>query len=339
MTTRFSGDVGYRGIVKLNDVILLATSGNFTINHEPIFSTGVWGAGYANAAENVAYANNYLGVSGSIGFELTKGGGIGALNTFAFTNRGAAAGTPILIYPNGEYGLNSFAWCSGFSLETSQDSIVTGSSDFTSYIREDELGNISGITTGINSNSTTGASLGVLPMSFNDLYPYWASKVYVSWDSVANAGLDLNSENTDGSLKDIVEWSSSYSSSIEVLKCCDGQIEDPNYGKSIVDGQDAPLAPDYILLGPMTGECSFTVFRLKDGFYPEIFHSARGAKFMFAPSSDLGVYDEMEIAKMVVNSADTQIQTGATYVQASYNFTAIGDGAGAPVQLNVASRS
>ena len=83
------------------------------------------GAGYANAAENVAYANNYLGVSGSIGFELTKGDGIGALNTFAFTN-GAAAGI-VLIYPNGEYGLNSFAWCSGFSLETSQDSIVTGS--------------------------------------------------------------------------------------------------------------------------------------------------------------------------------------------------------------------
>ena len=80
--TLFSGDTGYRGIVTLGGikggtganapVILLATSGQVNINHEPIFSQGVWGAGYMNAAEQVAYANNYLRLEGSFAFQLSK---------------------------------------------------------------------------------------------------------------------------------------------------------------------------------------------------------------------------------------------------------------------------
>lgn len=329
MSTIFSGDVGYRGIVKLDNVILLATSGSFTIAHDPIFSTGVWGAGYQNAAENIAYANNYLNVNGSFGFELTKGDGMAALNKFAFTNRGAPGGTQIMVYPNGEQGLNSFGWCSSFSLNAATDAILEGSSDFTSYIKDFDA-----ISTGTNSNTPLGQSDGVLPMNFNDLYPYWATKIDVTWDSDANQSLNLNNEDNDGTLRDVVDWSASYSSSIEVLKCCDGQPSgDSLYGKALEDGQGAPLAPDYIMIGPMSGECNFTIFRLKDGFYPEIFHSARGADFLFAPSSDLNKFDKLRIPKMVINNADTQIQTGATYVQASYSFTAIGDGSGSPVEL------
>ena len=101
MSTKFSGDVGYRGIVKLDGTQLLATSGQVSINHDPIFSQGVWGAGYQNAAEQVAYANNYLRLEGSFGFQLTKGDGIKAVNNFAFTNRGNPSGTSIWIKPNG----------------------------------------------------------------------------------------------------------------------------------------------------------------------------------------------------------------------------------------------
>ena len=88
---QFNHETGFHGVVKIGTEVLgesttadsiindpslatiLATSGSCSIEHQPIISQGVWGAGWYNAAEQVAYSNNVLKMSGSVGYELIKG--------------------------------------------------------------------------------------------------------------------------------------------------------------------------------------------------------------------------------------------------------------------------
>lgn len=315
MGTLFSGDVGYRGIVKLNGVILLATGGQISISHDPIFSSGVWGAGYQNAAEQVAYADNYLRLEGSFDFQLTKGDGVTAVNTFAFTNRGNPTGTSIVILPNGEQGFSGKGWCSSFGFSASEGDVVTCNAGFSSFI-DTTLGNT--ITTGTSSNSATGASGGQLPFAYNDLFPYWATTVY-------KQTVQLN---------DITAWSCDYSSEIVPLKCC-GKNSVTGYGSAQLDTNGAPLGPDYILIGSMTAQGNYTVFRLQGDFEPAKYHTGGKLEFKMAPSSAPNTpAATVTIPKAINNSGSTSIQTGSSYITAEFSFTAIGDGTNPPISLS-----
>jgi hypothetical protein len=79
MGLKFSHAVGYRGICAIGNSIppgpdgditwtepsistmttVLCTGGNINLTQDPIMGSGVWGAGYQNAAP-IAYAWNYL---------------------------------------------------------------------------------------------------------------------------------------------------------------------------------------------------------------------------------------------------------------------------------------
>ena len=59
MAVTFTYDVGYMGVVKVAQKTILATSGSVQVEQTPIFSSGVWGAGWYNAAQQVAYAPHY----------------------------------------------------------------------------------------------------------------------------------------------------------------------------------------------------------------------------------------------------------------------------------------
>lgn len=315
MATLFVGDVGYRGIVKLNNVILLATGGQITISHDPIFSSGVWGAGYQNAAENVAYADNYLRLEGSFDFQLTKGSGVTAVKTFAFTNRGNPAGTPITILPNGEHGFTGVGWCSSFGFSASEGDVVTCNAGFSSFI-DSTVDNK--ILTGTSSNSATGASGGTLPFAYNDLFPYWATQV----------------TKESSTLNDITAWSCDYSSEIVPLKCC-GTNSGAGYGVAQKDSAGAPLGPDYILIGSMTAQGNYTVFRLQGDFEPSKYHAGGEIKFAMAPSSAPSTpAATVTIPKAINNSGSSSIQTGSSYITAEFSFTAIGDGANPPISIS-----
>lgn len=312
MATTFSGDVGYRGIVKLNDVILLATGGNINLAHNPIFSSGVWGAGYQNASDQVAYADNYLQLDGSIACEMTAGEGFNAVKAFAFTNRGVAAGTKLAILPNGESGFSGFGWCTSLSFSSSQDAILTADMNWSSYV--DGTNNV--ITTGASTNSELGASEGKLPMAYNGLYPYWANKLF---------GEDGITEITD-----IMNWTASYSSSVEFLKCCGS-------GQALKDSAGAPLAPDYIVLGSMTAEGSYTVFKLEGDFDPEAYHAQTQLKIEVdtpASTAETSHKHVIFLPKIVKSSGGTAIQSGSGFITADFSFSAVGDGKNPPLALD-----
>lgn len=319
MATTFTPDVGYRGVVMLNDVIMLATSGQFSQAHQFIPSSGVWGAGYWNAAEVVAYANDIIRIEGSFGCELTAGQVFDSVKLFAFTNRGSTSGTSIKIFPNGEKGFSGVGWCSQLSFSCGQNQILTSEMSFQSYL--DGVNNT--ITTGSTTNSKTGASNGELPMAYNGLYPYWMTELY-SDDSLANA------------IADVIDWQTSYSSSLEMLKCCGMQ------GTPYADSNNQPLAPDYIGIGPMSADASLTVFKLQGDFAPESFHSQKALYITIdSPAGETGSGEEHSDAWhkiclpiVVCNQNSSQIQTGAGWVTASFSYTAIGDGAKPPMGLD-----
>ena len=365
--TLFSGDAGYRGIVTLggikdgtgasSPVILLATSGQVNINHEPIFSQGVWGAGYMNAAEQVAYANNYLRLEGSFAFQLSKMIGQGdtfkdgdyvtkdknvrdcvsAINDFAFVNRGNPEGTFIQILPNGEQGFQGVGWCSSLSFNCSEGDVVNCDSNFQSYIdgmSEDE-GVKNRIITGQSTNSKLGASGGNLPLAPNGLFPYWATQVFTG----EAGGLATEAIKQ---LPDITSWSASYNSQIVPLKCCRQPNDLPSvpgkeeYGYAAEDGEGAPLGPDYILIGTMNADGNYTVFRLRGDFAPEAYHQDRSLRFQIAPSfapnsDDIGIY----IPTAVNQSGSTSIQSGSQYITAEFSFSAVGNGKNPPLALYV----
>lgn len=313
MATFFSGNAGYRGLVSLNDAILLATAGQINMAHNPINSSGVWGAGYQNAAEIVAYADNYLQLDGNMGCELTAGAAFAAIKLFAFTNRGAAAGTPLSIFPEGEHGFTGVAWGTSLSFSCATDAVLTADMNWASYISEDNV-----IIPGDNSNSELGASGGELPMAYNGLYPYWACNCYGGAD-----GGTL--------LKDIINWSASYNSSIEFLKCC-------GKGTAMQDDNPfpAPLSPDYLILGAMSADGSYTVFAIKDEFDPNSFHKQNSFAFEVASPAepDPTAAHTIFFPKIVKSQGGTSVQTGSSYITCDFSFTGIGDGKNPPMALD-----
>ena len=148
-------------------------------------------------------------------------------------------------------------------------------------------------------------------MAFNGLYPYWANEIFA-----------------DGKeLSDIMNWSASYSSNIEFLKCC-------GKGSAYQSTNGAPLAPDYIVLGSMTAEGSYTVFKLQGDFDPEAYHQQTSLKFIVKSPAEQDNPHTIYLPKIKKSSGSTQIQTGSSFIAADFNFSAIGDGKNPPLALD-----
>ena len=321
MATRFTHSVGYRGQVKLDGTILLATSGQFTQNHQPIVSQGVWGAGYYNAAQTVAYSNDIVRIEGSIGCEYTAGQGISKVKLFAFDNRGAANGTHVEIYPDGENGFDGQkAWCTSLSFSMAQNQNLSGDMNFSSYVGSGNRIIANGEPT---KNLKLGPSAGALPMGVNDLFPYWNSKVFIV--DLGNSANGQGANNSGNAADNIMSWSANYNSSIEMLTCI-GQGEEKDTG-------GAPLAPDYLGLGPMDAQCQLEIFQLGNNFDPEMFHHQLGFTFNIEAGGKNKDPHTIKVPRAVCQNTSGNITTGAGWVSASFPYIAIGDGAQPPLGL------
>lgn len=296
MAWAFSNSVGYRGYASIDGTALLATGGNINLTQDPLTSQGVWGATPAAAAQVVAWAYNYLRLEGSISYDLTKGAVYTAINTFAFSGR--ENGANIVMKPDGGNGYEGTGYCSGATFSCSEGQIVTGDINFIGDADgenaitaegEDEAGNGgSQYGTIFGSNAGTVAGEGAV-------IAYWATKVN---------GVD-----------DAISWNCSYNADIQLLKCCSG-------------ASNAPIGADYVLLGDMSGDGSFTVFTLKGDFDSSSYH---GVKTDF--DITVGSAGTIKIPYAIINSGSTAIQTGASYITADFNFTAVGDGTNGPISL------
>lgn len=357
--TQFNGNTGYRGVVKIQKlsstrtaarpaagdmVAMLATSGPFNISHQPIYTTGVWGAGYMNAAEKVAYANDIARLDGSVGIEYTAGDVFEAIRGMCFEYRGNKYGTFIQILPNGKNGFEGKAWATSLSFSASQGTIVTGDFNWTSYLDESNgtnqilteqpsdsafINSKYGALSAAADGSTQPADANI-PFVYNGVYPYW--------------GTDIQTASVGGNdwalVPDVISWSANYDSSIEQLKCCGMQTG--TYVDNVT-GSKAPLAPDYLGIGQMNSACQMEIFRLKGDFSDDSFHQRQSLRFImhtpqdggYTPGSPLsGAHTYIVTFPIAVkNQGSSNITTGASWITASYSFDGVGDFKNPPLNL------
>ena len=315
MAFQFSHAVGYRGYGKVytpsytNGTYLLTTGGQISLNQDPIFSSGVWGAGYKNAAAQIAWAYNYLRMEGSLSFELSYGDAWSTLKEFAFSDR-TSSSNQVELRPDGNNGFKGTAYCSSLSFNCSEGSAVSGDINF-----QGDAGGLNTISaTGVPNTTDLGAGgAGAYAIlgGYGKLIPYWATGV--------------------SSIDDCISWNCSYNSDIQLLKCCTGSATSPE-------------GADYILLGDMSGDGSYTIFTLKGDFTPYKYHQQKDLTIFIKHPPEESTGDTLEVAsgtaqheikipKALVSSGSTSMQTGATYIQADFNFTALGDGTNPPISM------
>lgn len=363
MAVQFTYDIGYMGVVKIGEneqvnasdmsglqsaTAVLATGGNINVEQTPIFSSGVWGAGWYNAAEQVAYAPNFITLSGSVSFELTSGSAFDKLQAFGFSDRANPSGFAFYILPNGTAGYAGNAWCESMSFSASQDAIVTGDFGFKSGnvtncinapgaivdgtgvsgdVESWQTGKDyteSGIKLGASGgNLFGGADTGGTLTNFLDVFPFWASGV-----AVDSASLNATEENIeppeepDTLLPDVMDWNASYSSELVLSKLCTNLT-------SIKESQEA----DYAAIGTMTADGSFTIFAVSKQLDPQKIRNCRSCKIQMGPASDPGTKSALKFGAIIFQSGSTDIQTGSSFVQSSFNFSALGDGKSPVMEL------
>lgn len=310
----FSHAVGYRGLASIKPhgdeekTTLLCTGGNINLTQDPIMSGGVWGAGYANAAP-IAYAFNYLSLEGSMNFEWVEGIWE-SVKKFAISDRTAQHHVELL--PDGLNGFKGNGWCSSLSFDASESAALTGSMNFKGDPSDEEGGVVAGST----DYTSKGAGTPTDPQHLlvgNTLIAYWQTTVRESSDvSFDQTGASVGSWRD---MKDIINWSCSYNSDLQVLKCCNYQ-------------DTAPIAPDYILCGEMSGEGSYTIFKIQNNFSPSSYHNVRALQFQ------IGASHLVTIPSVLISSGSTAMATGASYITCDYSFTAIGDGVNSIIKMD-----
>lgn len=348
---QFNHETGFHGVVKIgtqgfdsaeeakntsnysNLATILATSGSCAIAHDPIISQGIWGAGWYNAAEQVAYSNNVLKMTGSVGYELIVGNVFDALLSFGFENRAADYGHGIVILPDGKHGFMGPGWCSQVDMSASTDSNVTGNISYSSAIlsrAESEIGNNfitsdnkigadeakygvgfhPGLTTpGTPPYSDANPPAAASGNEFLGMFPFWASNVYSGTNETA--------------LPNVQDWNASYSSSVEFMTLCSGYTE-----------FDGPITPDYIMVGSMQGSGSLTYVGLSSQVSVDKIYEQKSYGIIVRPNSYLNdetKWGRILLPSVIYNNVNIQTTTGSQLVTASVDFTALGDGSKPPM--------
>lgn len=315
-----SYDVGYRGVAKLgsdssNCSMMLCTGGNISVSQDPIMSGGVWGAGEMNISP-IAYAWNYLTLDASITVEITTA-------TSYWENFYGGGEKYLVLYPEGTGGFAGSAYVTTTSVEASEGSAITGTKNLKSTGGGLSGGKAWSQLTADEKNYGLGGKPSHLAGA--TLVPYWRT-------TVRNNVTSKSSSSVDGSsVGSIISWSASSNRDVQFLKCCTLETQ-------------SPLNADYVVMGEITGDCSYTLFGLS-GMDGQSFHNEhRNLVFMFNRGAQKGTtaapqyssntnysrqyetsYAGVFVPIAIRNSGSTSMTTGANYITSEFSYTAIGD--------------
>ena len=332
---KFSYDIGYAGSVKISSQPILATGGSLSVQYTPLYTSGVWGAGWFNTSQKIAYAPNYVTLSSSVNYQLTKGI-TQLLSNWAFYKRNEDA--PYEILPNGTAGYSGNAYCIGCSFSASQDSLVTGDINLkTGHVQ----GTIKTTAPTSDGNAKTGTtSLTSIASTYLDVYPFWASCVYATTNNEYNTRIVPTAisssdkwtyDNEEISItQDIIDWNASYSSDLVFVMTCAATSD-----KLSTTG-DGVLNAQYCCLGSMDATGSFTIFRINELLKPNAIRCTRKAYIKLKKSDGSGICG-IKFGSIIFDSGSTDIQTGTSFIQSSFNFTALGSGYTPPMLFDVVS--
>lgn len=316
-----SYDIGYSGVVKLGGSQVLATGGNVSVQHTPLYTSGVWGAGWYNATEKITFAPNYVTLSSSVNYQLTNGI-TSTLEDWAFKARNVPK--TVTIYPNGIAGYEGSAYCTGCSFSCSQDAIVSGdislkSGDVKSKIKSNGSNGSSNTMTA--SNSTGSGSLSTVSDDYMCVYPFWATAVYFS---TASNNTDRSTPTSTGTLQaDTLDWNASYTSDLVFVMTCCGKKDSGGSSGEVIEAK-------YCCLGTMQASGSVTLFKISQHLVAQNIRNCRNV-YISMKKTDGTDECQIKFGKVLLQSGSTDLQTGTSLIQSSFNFTALGNGSQPPM--------
>ena len=319
-----SYDIGYSGVVKLGDSQVLATGGNVSIQHTPLYTSGVWGAGWYNATEKISFAPNYVTLTSSVNYQLTQGITT-TLEDWAFKKRNVPK--KVTIYPNGIAGYSGSAYCTGCSFSCSQDAIVSGdislkSGEVKSTIKSNGS---NGSSNTMTSNDSIGSgSLSAVSKDYMCVYPFWATAVYFSTaTNNTERTPPSNAENLGTLQADTLDWSASYTSDLVFVMTCCGTSDSGGSSGGVIEAK-------YCCLGTMQASGSITLFKINQHLVAQNIRNCRNIRIKMNKADGKSAC-QIVFGKVLLQSGSTDLQTGTSLIQSSFNFTALGNGSQPPM--------
>lgn len=323
MAVTFTYDIGYTGYAKFKSIPILATDGKFSYQHNPIYSTAIYGAYAQNAPDKAIFAPDYPQVTANLGFELTHNGSDNLFLQLAHsitTNRYLS--NQVEIYPNGTSGYKSNMYTQSLEYSTSQDELVTGNITFKSTGVKNIINeNISHIYNSNYAMSSQGygisgnASINNITQQYIDVFPYYAS--IVSFSNTQRQGINNKSRIiTEANLeKDIISWNISTNQNIQFVKFCSC------YNDDIED-----LQAQYACIGLQSANGSIQFFginqRLQDG---EQFYFYDDQTTIKLNRTDGSTLYKIIIPKMELTNIGSGLTTGSNLITTSIDFDVIGN--------------
>ena len=334
--------VGYRGLAKLDGVLLLASSAQATLNAAPIKSTANWGAGSWNAADTVAWSADMPEISASIDCDVTEGAAIAKIEEFSqrYKVNASNGATSIVIRPSNSWGFDGAGYCDKLEFKGQENQNLTASIEAKAFFTSAQsVRNFGTESTSMDDKTGDTGAGGVSGLAYNALFPYWGQYLYMRRPSqTIEDTLKIPRSSADSSelITGITDWSVSLTHNIQFKKTCgifNGGTVGGQQMEACPKAADGwPLAPDYVALGAMTGDCSLTFVGVLDEFDYNYFYNTRGFKVVF--KSGIGDTEHSVIVPaMLCESYPVTLQNGGDFITASFSYTAVGNGADPPVKL------
>ena len=152
-----------------------------------------------------------------------------------------------------------------------------------------------------------------------DVFPFWASGVKLTKFEQGQTQADVSTKrNQTGTVvlrDDIMDWNTSYSSQLVLVATC------ANYN-SLAQSQQAK----YAALGTMTAQGSFTIFRVAGDIDPNLIRACRHCTIQMGTAKAPAEKAKIKFGSVVFSSGSTDVQTGSSFIQSSFSFTALGNG-------------
>jgi hypothetical protein len=289
--------MGYSGFAQFYDgvtpVTLLVTGLNINPELNPINSQSAVGYGWKNAADVSHYANGVINYRGSINFDMQGDTVWDAINKWALTERvysksflHSPDGTRIYSYGSGDTSVFSpadtwtnlskttrkGAWCEGFSLSTSQDSVVQATLNVMALSRTETV--LSGDGYFDNEEGYVAGDCEDFALT-NPLNPSQGNiSPIVFWKT--NARILIGGADPDAAAE-TVQWNVDLQNSPQLIKGCNGLVKD-GYGVASA-----------VVMGPMQVSGSVQLYKHSGVWDPVLTHPLYAETASFEVEIDAGL--------------------------------------------------
>jgi len=315
--------IGYLGFLKLADQFLLCNSTGLNRQVNPLLSTGVWGAGWFNAATTTNYADSQQHFEGAMNFELQGEAAIwNLIRDWLIQQR--AFPQNVILSPNGIVTYNYLidggdprtgVWMSQAAITVDSTALITFSATGIALKRVEVVASTNW-KVGLKTN--VGAPVKPLnpsPRNRNPI-PGWNTQALVTWPNAPAFWAD------PGALDGMVLTQANFT---------------VNNNTQIVRGCTGDTNPVAVIQGTITVDGTMNLWRdggIPDPYVPDSNFTAENASVIF----DLGGAPALtfRMRNILLTSDAHDVQGQNTLTSRNFGMAGLGDGVFPPFLMDLA---